>query len=379
MSVYNGEPFLEDTVKSILDQTVTDFEFIVIDDGSTDNTWDTLSSYASKDARLILLRNQPNAGVVRSLNMGLDRSKGDIIVRQDADDISHPERLKRQLDFLQTHRDYGLVAAVPQLIDINGTPLELSGWNATENQEIQSKLLDYMCLCGPSIVIRRECLEAAGFYFSEGLDASEDYDLCLRLAEVTKLAGLEGSLYQYRQHPQSASRTQEQRQAFNKAIALERAVYRRFGPTPGVEKFACVGKDYLRAAVIGIGQKDIEHAHKCLSHALEVYSPLLDSDRPLEDLVRAYTPAGSIDDALEYTRSVFDDLLQPTRRLVIMKSRLLSYIHMSQVFSDASQHRYRQVRKHLWQGIRNSPNWLLNRGVIAILFRDLFIRGFMKP
>ena len=273
MAVYNGAPYVADSVRSVLAQTWTDFEFVIVDDGSTDDTWPILAELAKQDARIVLLRNQPNQGVVKSLNRGLDQSRGLIIARQDADDISHPERIKRQLAFLDAHLDYGVVAAVPQPMDTRGQEVGLTGWNATTNGQIQAGLLDHMCLCGPSIMIRRECLEKAGFHFAEGLDATEDYDICLRLAEVTKLASLEGSLYRYRQHPESASKRRAQQQMFNTAVALERAVYRRYGKKPPRDAIALVARNYLHAAVIGFARKDLAGARSSLGRALDSYPP----------------------------------------------------------------------------------------------------------
>jgi glycosyltransferase involved in cell wall biosynthesis len=371
MAVYNGGPFLAQSVQSILHQTIRDFEFIIIDDGSIDSSWAALSGFAGEDPRIILLRNQPNIGVVRSLNRGLNQSRGEIIVRQDADDISHPERIQKQLAFLDSHPEYGLVAAVPQPVDLDGSPLNLGGWNATDNDEIQTKLPDYMCLCGPSIAFRRSCLIEAGFYFSEGLDASEDYDLCLRLAEVTKLASLDGSLYLYRQHPESASSRRTHQQMVNKAIALERAIDRRFGGNPPRDKVALISRDYLHAAIIGFVRKDTDAARRSLKRAIQLHPPLLDSEQPLEKLAKAYTPMHSIDAALEYTISLFDELLPKSRRLTRMKSRLLSNLHMGEVFAGARQNQFERVEAHMGPGIRHSPSWLLNRGVLSILAKML--------
>jgi glycosyltransferase involved in cell wall biosynthesis len=371
MAVHNGELFLSESVQNILDQTFQNFEFIIVDDASIDDTWRILTPFADRDKRIILLRNQSNLGVVRSLNRGLDQSKGEVIARQDADDISHPERIQKQLGFLDSHPDYGLVAAVPQPVDIHGIRINLSGWDATTNEEIQAKLLDYMCLCGPSIAVRRACLKEAGYYFSEGLDASEDYDLCLRLSEVTKLASLEGSLYLYRQHPESASSRRAQQQMFNKAIALERAIFRRFGNNPPRETISLASRDYLHAAIIGFVCKDLNSARQSLKRALEVYPPLLNNAQPLEGLVRAYTPSHSVDSGLEYTASLFRDLLPQTRRLAHIKTRLLSDLHMSEVFAGAGQNQFRRIESHLWAGIRQSPAWLFNRGVLSILIKTL--------
>ncbi len=374
MSAFNGEPFLGPAIESILKQSFSDYELIIVDDGSTDSTWETILAYAEKDARIVPLRNQPNVGVVRALNRGLDQSKGAIIVRHDADDLSHPERFQRQLDFLDAHPDYGVVGAVPQLIDVHDNPLTLKGWDATDNDEIQRKLPDYMCLCGPTIMMRRECLKAADFYFSEGLDASEDYDICIRLAEVTKLASLDGALYLYRQHPNSASHKRARQQMVNKAIALERAVRRRYGLTPPPEMIALIARDYLHAAMIGCVGKDLAAAKDDLARALTFSPALLEQDEPLQALVQAYTPLQTMEEALAFTTSVFDDLLPRSRFLAHLKSRLLARLHMSEVFSGINQNQPWRKESHLWAGIRLDPSWLLNRGVISILGRSLLKR-----
>jgi glycosyltransferase involved in cell wall biosynthesis len=376
MAVYNGGLYLLDTVQSILDQSLTNFELIIVDDGSTDDTWQILTELAERDSRIVLLRSEPNQGVVRALNRGLEISKGMLIARQDADDVSLPERLARQVEFLETNPDYGCVGVAVQMVDPDGTPLGI-GFNTSDNDSIQRKLLDNMCICGPTIMVRRECLEAIGMNFSEGLNASEDYDLCLRLAEVTKLAVIEQPLYLYRQHPQSASNTQAQRQAFNKAIALERAIFRRYGPNPSVDKFALVGRDYLRAAVIGVVVKDLKAAKICVQYALKAFPPLFAMDQPLEDLVRSYTPLDSVDAALDYTKTIFDVVLPKTPRLMRMKFRLLSNLHMKEVFSFSRQADIKQVNNHLLAGIYYNPRWLLNRGVISIIMSSL-IGKFVK-
>ncbi len=379
MAVYNGGPYLAASIESILNQTWRDFELIVVDDGSTDASWAILTDYAARDERIVALRNPANAGVVRSLNTGLQKARGRIIARQDADDISAPARFQAQLDYLGSHNDYGLVAAVPQLIDPEGHPLDQTGRDATENEEIQSKLLDHMCLCGATIMVRRESLEAAGFFFSDGLNASEDYDICLRLAEVTKVASLRGGLYLYRQLPQSASRTQEQRQALNKAIALERAIYRRYGAAPAVQKLAPVGRDYLRAALIGAARCDLDAARHSLRRAVEVYPPLFSDKALVEGLVKSYTPLGQVENALQYTDAVFRELLPATPGYRRLRDRLASNLHMGEAFAAAGRGQYALARVHLWQGLRRAPGWLLNRGVVVIGVKALFARNSHTP
>jgi hypothetical protein len=374
MSAFNGQPYLGPAIESILKQTFRDYELIIVDDGSSDGTWRTILAYAMRDARIVPILNLPNGGVVQALNRGLERAKGAIIVRHDADDLSHPERLQRQLGFLDAHPDYGLVGAVPQLIDECGNALAQKGWDATENDDIQRKLPDYMCLCGPTIMLRRECLKAAGFYFSEGLDASEDYDICLRLAEVTKLASLSGGLYLYRQHPNSASHKRARQQMVNKAIALERAIARRYGQTPPAEMVQLVARDYLHAALIGFAGQEQATAQKDLAQALAFAPALLQKDEPLQTLVQDYTPQHDVTEALAFTAAVFDELLPQTHQLARLKAKLLSRLHMGEVFASTAQPQRGRAKSHLREGIRLDPSWLLNRGVLSIVGRSVLKR-----
>jgi hypothetical protein len=374
MSVYNGGAYLAESIESILNQSYSDFEFVIVDDGSSDCSWGILERYAEQDTRIVLLRNQPNLGVVRALNKGLEHVQTGFIARQDADDISDPERLKRQLEFLVSHPDYGLVAAIPLIVNMDGVPLGRSHYTATENEEIQELLLDYMCLCGPTIMMRRKCLEEAGYYFAEGSDASEDYDICLRLAEVTKLASLDGCLYRYRQQPESASSKNAAPQMFNKAVALEKALTRRYGVASPQEKLDTVARDYLHAAIIGYVKGSMNLANKSLREANRVQPLLLEREQPLKGLVRAYTPSETFEAAVKFTDGIFNDLFPNTKFLSEIRSRLLADLHMGQVFIGVETGDYILVDQHIWQGIRHNPSWLLNRGVAVIIGKSFVTR-----
>ena len=109
MSVYNGERYLRPAVESILNQSYPDFEFIVIDDGSADNSRNILAEYAVQDSRLRIIPNETNLGLTRSLNKAIGLAHGRYLGRQDADDISLPQRLERQVAFLNAHPEVGLV------------------------------------------------------------------------------------------------------------------------------------------------------------------------------------------------------------------------------------------------------------------------------
>ena len=118
----------------------------------------------------------------------------------------------------------------------------------------------------------------------------------------------------------------------NKAIALEHAIFRRFGPDPAPDKFANVARDYLRAAILGLASNELDEARSCLSRALALNPALLQTDKPLEDIVRKYMPRQSYEAALIFTVSVFADLLPKTRHLKHLKGHLLSELHMREVF-----------------------------------------------
>jgi len=116
MPVYNTEKFVAEAIESILAQTFTDFEIIIIDDCSTDKSWQIIQDFSEKDQRIVTIQNSENQGLARSLNKGLKIAKGQFIARMDADDISMPQRFEIQLDFLKNHPDVGVVGSTVKFI-----------------------------------------------------------------------------------------------------------------------------------------------------------------------------------------------------------------------------------------------------------------------
>ena len=374
-SVYNGEKYLAEAIESVLRQTFTDFEFILVDDGSQDRTWGIISKYAQNDARIIPLQNSGNLGVVAGLNRGLGASCGQYIARQDADDISHTKRLARQVAFLDKEPDYGAVATRVIYIDAQGTTIDApSPFLANENDEIQEKLLDNNCLCGPTLMIRRTSLEAAGFWFGEGLDASEDYDICLRLAEVSKLASLREPYYGYRQHSQSASIIKEYQQVLHKAIALERAIDRRWGEQPPTDKYSFVARDYLWAAVLAYSQQDMPGTMHAMNKSLGLFPSMLKVPEILERFLSYRIPSATVD-ALDYVNGFFGEFVPKIPSINRLHARLVSSLHMKEVFAGSSKMGKREIWQHIWPGILNDPRWLFNRGVWAIAIKEIFTKN----
>ncbi len=223
MSVYNGTPHLREAMESVLSQTFADLQFIVIDDASDDATPEILNEYT--DPRIVRLHNDENLGLARSLNRGLSLAQGEYIARQDADDISLPQRLERQVAYLKTHPRTGLVGTTAIWIDETGKPLQI--WQQpTTNDQIQERLLCYCCVMHGSVMIRRQALAEVGGY-AEDMRTAQDYDLWLRISEKWDVGILPEPLYCYRWHGRMATKLHGEEQAANARLVLLQAVRRR--------------------------------------------------------------------------------------------------------------------------------------------------------
>lgn len=194
MSVYDGEKYLREAIESILNQTFKDFEFLIINDGSTDSSRDIILSY--NDPRIRLVDNEKNIGLTRSLNKGLRLAKGEYIARMDADDVSLPERLKKEGKLLGDHKDTGLVGSSVFLMNEDGKILGTKKVS-TKNSEIKQNLLKGNPFWHGSVMFRRECIEEVGGY-REVFEAAQDYDLWLRISEKYNMANIEEPLYKWR-------------------------------------------------------------------------------------------------------------------------------------------------------------------------------------
>jgi len=227
MSVYNGERYLREAVESILDQTFADFEFIIVDDGSTDNTWQILQSYAASEPRIVLVQNETNVGVPGSLNRGLGLARGQYIARMDADDVSLPERLAKQVAFLDEHDEVGVVGCAIHVIDADGSPTRVKRY-PTMHGPLMWALCFSTSLAHPTAVFRKAVVERVGGY-DNALVANQDRDLWQRLSSVTHFANLPDVYLLYRRHPHKVSRRYADTQARNSAKAGQRMMARILG------------------------------------------------------------------------------------------------------------------------------------------------------
>jgi len=197
--LYNAEQYIYEAVQSILNQTYQNIEIIIIDDGSVDKSMDIVKSIDS--SKIILIQNEHNLGVSRTRNKGFSLAQGKYIALMDADDISLPTRLEKQVYFLENHSDYGVVSSHYESFREHpfGVKRRIRRLS-TDAEKIHVNLLFSSMLCGASSLIRKEVLVKNNIEFDTSLQMAEDYDLWRRLSFVTKITNLDEVLLRYRKH-----------------------------------------------------------------------------------------------------------------------------------------------------------------------------------
>ncbi len=268
MPVHNAERYVAEAVNSILRQTYADFEFVIIDDGSTDRSHEILLSLAERDPRIRLV-SRPNTGLLRALNEGLALCRRQLVARMDADDIALPDRFERQIDYLVAHPDCVAVGCSMLRIDADGDLLCEEPMPQT-HETIEARLLQgYGALPHPSAMIRRQQLAEVGGYREAYLGA-EDHDLWLRLAERGRLANLAEPLIKVRIHPENFRFVTETSSQKALAAAVTDAYRRRGLPCPDDPLFGhpppLLGVDRARAwtrSAIYAGQYRTARKHAC--------------------------------------------------------------------------------------------------------------------
>jgi hypothetical protein len=214
MTVYNGEPYLAPALDSVLTQSIRNFDILVIDDGSTDGTPAILENYAGRDSRITVI-SQENRGVVAALNRAYALVQTPYIARLDADDISAPQRLERQLNFLGRNPDVALLGGAATIINHAGDILQsldlYSRDIPTSSADIKSVLPERNVFINSAVVVRRDAVLDAGGY-RRPFQTAEDYDMWLRIAERHEVANLPEVIAQYRVHPSQTTTTRLEQQ-----------------------------------------------------------------------------------------------------------------------------------------------------------------------
>jgi len=204
MPVHNSGPYLGRAVDSILHQAFADLEFVIIDDASTDDSMEILRSY--KDNRIVLLQNKEQSGVASSLNRGLLAAKGRYIARMDADDISLPARLARQVAFLDENESVGICGTWIRCFDGNGSYVLTQ---PTGRECVKAYLLLGNPLAHPSVCMRASILRDRGLRYDESLPAAQDYEFWTRCVEFMDIDNIPEPLLDYRVHRASVSKSKQ--------------------------------------------------------------------------------------------------------------------------------------------------------------------------
>lgn len=209
MPVYNAAPYLAEAIQSVLQQTFTDFEFLIIDDGSTDESVVVIQKF--HDSRIRLIHNDINQGLVAALNKGLGFAQGEYVARMDADDVCLPERLALQVAFMEAHREIGIC----------GTWVEVIGESSgqilcypTDPDVLKCAHLFGPALAHPTVMIRRELLNKTKLLYDPSYKHAEDFELWVRAAECTSLANIGKVLLRYRLNSHQVSKLYNEEQIY---------------------------------------------------------------------------------------------------------------------------------------------------------------------
>jgi hypothetical protein len=238
MVVCNVDRFLAEAIESILGQTFREFEFIIVDFGSTDKSKEIVSRYAAKDAR-VRLHEIPLCGLGEARNAACFLARGKYIAIMDADDVSITERLMWEVEFLEKHPEVGVVGGAVDWIDASGAcvtnsavPPGVTLSRPEGNRELQLALLKDCPIWQPSVLMRREAFVLVGGY-RPAFAPTEDYDLWLRISEHFEMANLKQVVLNYRIHPHQVSVRRRKQQTLGTLAALASAAARRSGnPDP---------------------------------------------------------------------------------------------------------------------------------------------------
>jgi glycosyltransferase involved in cell wall biosynthesis len=207
MPVFNGEKYLAEAIESILNQTFSDFILLIIDDGSSDSSLAIVQSYG--DQRIRVERNQENMGLVKTLNRGLDLVQTELVARMDCDDIAMPERIEKQVAFLDRNPDIGMCGTAYELF--HGS-VRQTITPPCRHEEIVYGLLEDNVFLHSSVVVRMSILNVHGLRYNGRYRHAEDYELWTRLSQYTRTANLPEVLVRYRSHSENISNTNKAEQ-----------------------------------------------------------------------------------------------------------------------------------------------------------------------
>ena len=208
MPVFNSERFVAETIDSVLNQTFTDFEFLILDDASTDKSFEIIKDFEKQDSRIKVYQNEKNLGVVESRNKLIELSKGKYIAWIDSDDIALENRFEEEIKFLEEHPEIGMVGAFPIIIDEFGN--KIGKWLfETDPQKLKIELFFHSPFLSSSVMIRKNTIPQN--YYDSGFPVAEDFDLYSKISENSEIANIPETLVKYRINSKGLSKSNSEK------------------------------------------------------------------------------------------------------------------------------------------------------------------------
>ncbi len=362
---YNQGHYLDKAVQSVLGQTYPDFEIIIVDDGSTDNTASIGCSYTVPYIHYV---RQENQGLSAARNTGLRFAQGEFISYLDSDDLFLPDKLKLLMEAFDTHPEFGFVAG--QAIPINEAGAPIGKLYDSPIPEPAEELLLGNPLHVGSVLVRRTWQDRAG-EFDIALRSYEDWDMWLRLVRLgCRMGWVDQPVSLYRFH--TAQMTRIGSQMTNATFAVLEKVYQSNDLPPAWQ--ALRDRAYSNASLRAMAQayhaQDYPQAKEYLLQAVRL-NPALGENQAnlLANRLSALATSPKILEPLEFLSRIYAHLPAELPELRAQAPQRLSQFAMDSAFEANAGGNYPDVRKYIWQALRYQPGWMTNRGVLSVLAR----------
>jgi GDP-L-fucose synthase len=230
MPAYNSENFISESIESILNQTFSDFEFIIIDDCSNDRTWEIIQKYAEQDKRIICFKNEVNLGIAGNLNKCIALSRSEMLARMDADDWSYPDRFEKQFKFLESNPEIDVLGGSIEFVEESTSKILFVRSYFERDENLKKHWFRQSPFAHPCLMLRKKIFQENPY--NKALSPTEDYDFYFRIGNTSKFANLKDTLLKYRiYHSQSSSSSARRQQLLTLYIRLKALVEYGHNPT----------------------------------------------------------------------------------------------------------------------------------------------------
>ncbi len=371
---YNQGLYLKEAIQSVLDQTYPNFDLVIVDDGSTDDTAEVVHRFRDQRIRYIY---QENRGLSAARNTGIQHSDGELLTFLDSDDLFFPDKLEVLVAELEQHPEVGFVAGQAVLIDEYGNPLGEVFNTPLPDDPARLLLWNPLHVC--SVMVRRSWIDQVGL-FDERFRAYEDWDMWLRLARA-------GCPMRWMPHPVSMYRfhTSQMTQDRERMTTATFAVLAKVFSDPTLPEHWKDLKDlayanaYLRAAIQAYRVGDFQDGQLALSEAIRLDPELCaDGAKELSRRLSALADSPKIHDKLTFLEQVYRHLPNHLSALEKRKKSDLGQFAVNQGFAAYQRDDWALARYYLMRAILYQPRWLMNRGVLAILLRSIWQRSIPR-